>query len=136
MPIPHYNSKAFSVYLDPQKVWECIETGRDVDELYPDDFKIEHIIEKNTKIAKQILDEGEEFIFLEHTDGDYAITSHARIYNFKHNRFVTLKIGTKQDMYASVRQTKFSVQAIFKQQGWKWDMDEFRQRELENAKRD
>ena len=139
MPKVLFKSKQFKVCLDPQKVWEYIEMGKDIDDLYPEEFKTENVIIENTKRAEEILLEGEQYMFVEHSHGDYMITSFARIYNFKHNRFVTpyyKAVTNKKDIYVTIRNEKLSLRELFKQQGWEFNVDELNKRRLKSTKGD
>jgi len=139
MPKSLFNSKSFKICLDPQKVWEYIEMGKDIDDLYPDEFKTENVIIKNSKLAEEILLEGEQYTFVEHSHGDYIITSFARIYNFKHNRFVipyTKSVKHTKDIYVTIRNEKLSLRELFKQQGWEFNVDELSKRYIKSTKGD
>jgi hypothetical protein len=137
MPKAGYHSKSFVIYLDAQKVWEYIEMGKDIDELYPDEFKTETVLEQNYKKATQILEDGEQFVFLDFTHGDYIITSYARVYNFKHNRFIGLQNNKKikKELNVIIRDKKISLRELFEQQGWKFNYDELTQRQFKSSKR-
>ena len=50
-----YDSKQFGIYLDSDLVWDFIEMGKDVDELYPEYLKEEVVIEKRTELLHMIL---------------------------------------------------------------------------------
>jgi hypothetical protein len=137
MPKAGYHSKSFVIYLDTEKVWEYIEMGKDIDELYPDEFKTETVLEQNYKKATQILEDGEQFVFLDFTHGDYIITSYARVYNFKHNRFIGLQNNKKikKELNVIIRDKKISLRELFEQQGWKFNYDELTQRQFKSSKR-
>jgi len=127
-----FTSKAFSIYLDPDKAWEIIETGRNIDDLYPSHFKNEVTKATNEKILETILDEGEQYVLLEFTDWDYAITSYARIYNCKNKRFINPMKTTDTNIFINIRQQSIDFKTIFQQQGWIFDMDVIKSRMFSN----
>lgn len=68
------NSK--ECYLDSEAAWEYIEMGRDLDDLYPEHWRIKHKFPANTLLK------GEQHHFLEGNLNAYAITSFGRIFSF------------------------------------------------------
>lgn len=118
MPKLNYTSEAFYVYLDPNKVWEYIEMGKDVDELYPDHFKEEIYLKEQHNILKNILLPGEQYGYLDNEFvSDYVITSLGRIINS--NRGKTVKLYyTKGTIYHSIRDMRVDTLEEMNKYGW------------------
>jgi len=117
-----YKSTAFHCYLDQEKVWEYIVMGQyeKIDELYPPHFLIDEVEEQNIEKLKLVLYPNEKYSFENH---DYAITSIGRVYNCKHNRFVTPKFF-KDDIMILIRNKKIDFSKYFETMGWEFDFDE------------
>jgi hypothetical protein len=125
-----YKGTMFYVYLDPEKVWEYIETNKSIDDLYPEHFNKDKTNEINLKkISKHLLD-GEECVFI--CNDDYILTSYARVYNCKHDRFGTVAFLLNKELKISIRGTRHILNNIFKQQNWKLNYDEILKRYIKN----
>lgn len=130
MPKALFKSKQFQIYLDPQKAWDIIENGRDIDELYPDSFKTEEVKKINEKAIENVLEEGEHFTLMKEFDYDYAITSYGRAYNCKIGRFIAAHRVLKTDILYSIRAKKVSLKQIFRDNKWKFDVTEITSRQF------
>jgi hypothetical protein len=113
-----YDSKQFGVYLDSQLVWDYIEMGKDVDELYPELMKEEIIQEKRIEMLKYVLQEDEQHYFI--LNGDYVITDLGRVYNCLHKRFLKPEIY-KTEIYVNIRFKKQKFSELFKEANWNFD---------------
>jgi hypothetical protein len=116
-----YDSRLFHIYLDSEDVWEYIEMGKNIDELYPEHLKEEVIAEKRQNQLQYILIENEQYAFF--ADGDYVITDLGRVYNCLHQRFLAPEI-LKADMYINVRYTKHRYSKLFKQNNWTFNFQD------------
>jgi len=112
-------------YLDGETVWEYLETGKNVDELYPDEFRKEIQTKKLLDVAKKLLMEGEQ-IYLFPLDGparDYSVTSYGRCFNLNTKRQMTPNYrSTIGDICFYIREKKYYIKEIFKKQGWNYDI--------------
>ena len=113
-----YDSKQFGIYLDSDLVWEYIEMGKDIDELYPEYLKEEVVVEKRTELLHLILLPEEQYSFF--LNGDYVITDLGRIYNCLHRRFLSPETY-KTDLYVNIRYRKHSFSKLFQDNGWHFD---------------
>lgn len=119
MPKAYYTSKMFYVYLDGDKVWEYLENGKDVDELYPDNFKLENIQQQYSASLSAMMLEDEEFVLLEGWYSGYAITSMGRGFNVKNNKQIKGYIkANNSDVIFTIRNNKIFMKDLFKQQNW------------------
>ena len=117
------NSTLFEIYLDSEKVWEIIETGGDIDTLYPESFKTEKTRVKYEKITAAYMEEGEEFVLLEDYDYDYALTTHGRVFACKFQRFIKHNYVRGDDVKIIIRNTNISMKELYKKIGWKYDFN-------------
>ena len=113
-----YDSKQFGIYLDSDLVWDYIEMGKDVDDLYPEYLKEEVIVEKRTELLHMILLPEEQHSFF--LNGDYVITDLGRVYNCLHRRFLSPEIY-KTDLYVNIRFHKHKFSKLFQDNGWNFD---------------
>lgn len=113
-----YDSKQFGIYLDSELVWDYIEMGKDVDELYPENLKEEVVVEKRTELLQLVLLPGEQHGFF--LNSDYVITSLGRVYNCLHYRFLRPEVY-KTEIYVNIRFTKHKFSRMFKDNGWHFD---------------
>lgn len=122
MPKTTYNSQMFYVYLDSSKVWEYIEMGRNVDELYPPHFNTENLgLQYSSSLSEKMM-EGEEFVLLEGWQFDYAVTSLGRAFNIKSQKQLRgyLK-NTTSDIVFTLRNKKIFIKDVFSEQNWIYD---------------
>jgi hypothetical protein len=124
------NSELFKIYLDSEKVWEIIETGGDIDILYPESFKTEKIIIKYEKEVAAYMEEGEKFVLLEDYDYDYALTTHGRVYACKFQRFIKPSYIRGDDVKIIIRNTNISMKELYKKIGWTYDFNFIQSRML------
>ena len=117
-----YHSGAFFVYLDGEKYWEYLETGKDPDELYPEHFRVEVIIEKYNDYMNTIILPGEKYYLLEETGYDYAITSFGRVFNCKKQVQVRTYFA-KYEVVLFVRDTKIVAKKVFEKNKWSYNYD-------------
>ena len=118
-----YNSEKFHVYLDPEKVWEYIELGKNVDDLYPDHFKEEIYLKEQSDTINAILLPGEHWGYLSNEFiSDYVITSLGRIINSKRGKTVKLYY-TKATIYHSVRDMRIDTLNEMTKHGWISDVE-------------
>ena len=113
-----YDSKQFGIYLDSDLVWDYIEMGKDIDELYPEYLKEEVVVEKRTELLHLILLPEEQYSFF--LNGDYVITDLGRIYNCLHRRFLSPETY-KTDLYVNIRYRNHSFSKLFQDNGWHFD---------------
>lgn len=113
-----YDSKQFGIYLDSELVWDYIEMGKDIDELYPEYLKEEVIVEKRTELLQYVLLPGEQHGFF--LNSDYVITDLGRVYNCLHKRFIAPEIY-KIEIYVNIRFTKHKFSKLFQDNGWHFD---------------
>ena len=115
-------SNKFYFYFDPQKYWEYLETGKDVDELYPDHFKTDIVNVEYNKYMEQKLLPGEQYVLLDGMQHDYAITSFGRSFNCLYNTEIITFIG-KKDATLILRDKKIKLSKFFEEQGWEFDLN-------------
>lgn len=113
-----YDSKQFGIYLDSDLVWDYIEMGKDIDELYPEYLKEEIIIKKRTELLQHVLLSGEQHGFF--LNSDYVITDLGRVYNCLHKRFIAPEIY-KTEIYVNIRFTKHKFSELFQNNNWLFD---------------
>lgn len=117
------NSRLFC-YLDGDTVWEYLETGKDIDKLYPDEFREEIQISKLEKEISNYKLENEEW-YLFPVDGryrDYAVTSFGRAFNLNMKRQLRAnwQIADEQ-IYFFIRESKCFLKPVFDKMGWTYD---------------
>jgi hypothetical protein len=125
------NSGKFYVYLDSQKYWECLETGRSIDDLYPDHFKTEIVDIQYDNYLKSILLPGEEYVLLDDLSYDYAVTSFGRVINCHSKKTVSVYISG-EDAKTSIRNQKMKLSELFKNNGWKFDVNIIKKHYVKN----
>lgn len=113
-----YDSKQFGIYLDSDLVWDYIEMGKDIDELYPEYLKEEIIVKKRTELLQHVLLPGEQHGFF--LNSDYVITDLGRVYNCLHKRFIAPEIY-KTEIYVNIRFTKHKFSELFQNNNWLFD---------------
>lgn len=117
-----YHSSAFFVYLDGEKYWEYLETGKDPDELYPEHFRVEVIIKQYSDYLDSVILPGEQYQLLEQTGYDYALTSYGRVFNCKKQVQIRTYFA-KNDVVLFIRDVKVVAKRIFKNNNWPFDYD-------------
>jgi hypothetical protein len=123
VPKNKYDSKAFQVYLDSDKVWEYIETGRNIDDLYPDSLKEELTVINESEVLKTMLVEGEQYSKLSNSFlSGYVLTSYGRIINTKHSS-VSRLYYTKNTIYHMIRFCRIDTLAEMALNNYKTDME-------------
>jgi hypothetical protein len=114
-------------YLDGETVWEYLETGKNIDELYPDEFREEIQTKKLLDVAKKFLMEGEQ-IYLFPLDGparDYSVTSFGRGFNLRTEKQISSHYkSSSDDIFFYIREKKYYARDIFKKQNWNYDVKE------------
>ena len=118
-----------TLYLDSEAVWEYIETGKDVDTLYPEEFNLDKNLQEYIKSAEDIeLLPGETFHCYDGNDImflNYGITSFGRMFNLKHKRPLIPYCSKVQSYFAySLRNNIVKTNVEFKKLGWKHDLNE------------
>jgi hypothetical protein len=117
-----------TLYLDSEAVWEYIETGKDVDTLYPEEFDLDKNLQEYIKSAEEMLLPGE---LLYCYDGNtimflnYGITSFGRMFNLKHKRPLIPYCSMGQSYFAySIRNNIVKTNVEFNKLGWNHDVNE------------
>lgn len=97
-------------YVDPDLAWEYIETGKDVDELFPDGWGAK------SKMDKSILLEGETY---EYINSNYIVTSCGRVFSLTQQNlrqmivcFYTHKVNV------NMRDEKLDLLELLSKYGW------------------
>lgn len=114
------------IYLDSEKVWEYLETGKNVDDLYPEEYKTEIKQQEYIKKVQDILLPNEKI----HCYGvdnpkfsGYGITSFGRILNVKHSKQVCPSYSVwKPHFKWNIREISVFSDVEFNKLGWKHDI--------------
>jgi len=109
-----YKSRNF-IYLDSESVWECIEMGRDIDELYPDYYK--HTPTLKSMVVPTLPGE----IFDWFRKPNYVITSFGRIYNCRYKRFLKAQIIQSAIRIHYGEENTIHIEDEFEKRGWEYD---------------
>lgn len=126
-----YISTKFHVYLDSEAVWEAIELGKNVDDLYPEAFKTELTIPNNNLIMEGLVFDDEKWELMESTNYDYAVTSFGRYFACQSQ--AQLKVyAMKDDISITIRGIKQHTSDVFNQYGWVFDMTKIMKHYTEN----
>lgn len=81
----------------------------------------------NPRVIEDHLIAGERYTLL---DGNYIITSYARLFNFRHRRFLKPKFYNS-DIYMYCGLKTYKSEPIFKEMNWKFDKVELLKRYLD-----
>jgi hypothetical protein len=123
--------KKFSFYLDSQKAWEYIETGKNLDDLYPDSFNVEKREIKYNSAIQELLVEKEQYVLLDGDWEDYAITSLGRVINCKHKSIIQVYVA-REEISVPVRGKKLHLSIEMNINGWKYNQKEVLQNYKKN----
>lgn len=117
------NRSKFYFYVDPKAAWECIESGKDVSTLYPEYFNEEITGAKHNAYMESILMPNEQYVLLEGTMFDYALTSFGRVVNciYGTQYFVYFR---KDNIMITMRNSRLALKQVFNEQGWKFNVNE------------
>ena len=117
-----YHTTKFQVYLNPDEAWECIEMGKNPDELYPESWNIK----PNTTLLEELLLDGEEFILLDDMLNGYAITNLWRMWSLeRHNQVIPTFFQTC--LQITLRSRRINFQKMVKKKfGIEGDLENLR----------
>ena len=110
-----------SIYLDPNDVWNAIETGTSIDTVYPDKFNTEYLSNEYYNWMDKQMSKSpyidEQYVLLKGIWFDYAVTSYARVFNCDYKKSVGIHTS-KNDLHTLLRGKKLNISKVFKQNGW------------------
>jgi hypothetical protein len=117
------NRSKFYFYVDPKAAWECIENGKDVSTLYPDYFNEEITGAKHSAHMESILMLNEQYMLLEGTMYDYALTSLGRVINCIYGTQCYVYFR-KDNVMITMRDSRLGIKEAFEGQGWHFSVNE------------